>query len=54
MMMNTTESVEDKMQFSEFKSDIKSLDIGLETLSLIDQIEMMTSLNSILLNKNCK
>lgn len=51
-IMNTTESLEEKMQFSEFKSDLKTLDIGLETLSLIDQIEMMNSLNSSLLNKN--
>lgn len=48
------ESIDEKVQFSEFKSDIKTLDIGLETLSLIDQIEMMNSLNSSLLNKNCK
>lgn len=50
--INTIESIEEKMQFSEFKSDLKTLDIGLETLSLIDQIEMMNSLNSSLLNKN--
>ena len=52
--MMTTESMDEKMQFSEFKSDLKTLDIGLETLSLIDQIEMMNSLNSSLLNKNRK
>lgn len=33
------------------KSEMKTLDIGLETLSLIDQIEMMNSLNSSLFNK---
>lgn len=49
----TTESLDEKIQFSEFKSDIKTLEIGLETLSLIDQIEMMSSLNAGLLKKDC-
>ena len=48
-----TESMDEKIQFSEFKSDIKTLEIGLETLSLIDQIEMMSSLNAGLLKKDC-
>ena len=33
------------------KSEMKTLDIGLETLSLLDQIEMMNSFNSALFNK---
>ena len=45
--------MDEKIQFSEFKSDIKTLEIGLETLSLIDQIEMMSSLNAGLLKKDC-
>lgn len=49
-----TESMDDKIHFSEFKSDIKTLEIGLETLSLIDQIEMMNSLNANLLKKDRK
>ena len=45
MMLTNQESM-DMM-----KSEVKTLDIGLDTLSLIDQLEMMNSLNSALFNK---
>lgn len=54
LFSNTGDYLDEKSHFSEFKSDIKTLDIGIETLSLIEQIEMMNSLNSSLLNKNSK
>lgn len=41
------------LESSDNKSEIKTLDIGFETLSLIDQIEMMNSLNPLLLNRAC-
>lgn len=37
---------------SEIKSEVRNLDAGYDTLSLIDQIEMFNSLNSSFLNKN--
>lgn len=45
MMLSNQESMD------MIKSEVKTLDIGLETLSLIDQLEMMNSLNSALFNK---
>lgn len=38
-------------EYNEIKSEAKTMDIGFETLSLIDQIEMMNCLNPLLLNK---
>jgi hypothetical protein len=50
-LRSTQEGQYDTGEFaSEFKSDLK--EFGLETLSLIDQIEMLNSYNSSLLNKN--
>ena len=41
-------------EYNEIKSEARTMDIGFETLSLIDQIEMMNCLNPLLLNKPSK
>ena len=46
------ESMHSKDLLSEIKSEVRNLDAGYDTLSLIDQIEMFNSLNSSFLNKN--
>lgn len=48
------ESMHSKDLLSEIKSEVRNLDAGYDTLSLIDQIEMFNSLNSSFLNKNSK
>lgn len=49
---NKFESAAEKDLLSEMKSELKALDAGYDTLTLIEQIEMFNSLNSSFLNKN--
>ena len=48
------ESTAEKDLLSEVKSELKTIDAGFDTLTLIEQIEMFNSLNSSFLNKNSK
>lgn len=51
-MAQKYESTAEKDLLSEMKSELKALDAGYDTLTLIEQIEMFNSLNSSFLNKN--